>query len=858
MHKHRILNSHTHSILLAAVVCLLFGFYQTLLADPIGQNFESELVSLKASAKIIDSNDIVAELEQGRDKVNVIINLTSPIKVTPGTFRSRLSRRNLRQKIRKRQEEVMSVLNVEDFELGYIFENQAGFSARMNPRALESLTLHPLVESIEPVRVLEGHTAQGIALIDGLDYRSLYSGQGVAVAICDTGVDYTHPDLGGGGFPNDKVIGGYDFGNNDTNPIPQGNAHGTACAGIAAGDLNVAGDYIGGVAYDAKIYALKITRNTSGSTTTDRIIDAWNWCITHQYDDPNNPIVVISTSFGGERYFSSCDASSPGLATAANNANAAGITVLASSGNDGYCESLNLPSCISGVISVGAVYDYDIGSSIGFCIDPDSCTGENYTSCTSNWACFENPDADIVTCYSNTASFLDILAPSHDASTTDISGTGGYESGDYTPDFGGTSAACPYAAGVVGVIQSAAWQTTGAFLTPQEVKDLLVSTGDLVTDLKVDITKPRVNLGSALDDITGAETPPTAFSQHLTMLQNTSKTITLTAEDEGLPDPPGELTYIVTSLPADGNLVDPNTGLITSTPYVLDNDSNQVIYEPNKMFIGEDEFTFKANDGGSEPNGGDSQIATVSINVTELPEDVYEDFEIGLGNFTIDNSFGNGNGLWHITPLCESAAGGHSGPNSLYYGDDSNDAGMYQCNYDEGDTEGVVNSEIISLVGTKSPLILSFNYYLETEDDSPSGWDVAEVQISQNGGQFVTVASNADETLVDPSGGWLQKEINLSGYIDSTIQLRFKFKTGDSLYNNFKGFYIDDIAITGTKTGDFEPDGDVDFFDYAFFSSAWLTEPPNPNYKTECDIYDPTDNFIDANDLDVFTENWLR
>ena len=53
-----------------------------------------------------------------------------------------------------------------------------------------------------------------------------------------------------------------------------------------------------GVACGAKLYALKISSGSTGSATNDAIVSAWNWCITHKNDDPNNPILVISTSFG--------------------------------------------------------------------------------------------------------------------------------------------------------------------------------------------------------------------------------------------------------------------------------------------------------------------------------------------------------------------------------------------------------------------------------------------------------------------------------------------------------------------------------------------------------------------------------
>lgn len=43
------------------------------------------------------------------------------------------------------------------------------------------------------------------------------TGEGLRVAIMDTGVDYTHPDLGGGGFPNDRVVAGHDYVGDDFN-----------------------------------------------------------------------------------------------------------------------------------------------------------------------------------------------------------------------------------------------------------------------------------------------------------------------------------------------------------------------------------------------------------------------------------------------------------------------------------------------------------------------------------------------------------------------------------------------------------------------------------------------------------------
>jgi hypothetical protein len=107
----------------------------------------------------------------------------------------------------------------------------------------------------------------------------------------------------------------------------------------------------------------------------------------------------------------------------------------------------------------------------------------------------------MVTSYSNTATFLDILAPSNQAYTTDIAGAGGYSTGDYTDSFGGTSAACPYVAGTVASLQSAAKELLGRYLTPAEVREKLTAMGDYIIDGKIAITKPRVNLGRVIDNL---------------------------------------------------------------------------------------------------------------------------------------------------------------------------------------------------------------------------------------------------------------------------------------------------------------------------------------------------------------------
>jgi subtilisin family serine protease len=496
----------SHILLLSAIILTVLAAGVAAAVSQSGCDCNAAKAILPED-KLVRSAEIYKGFEEGQEKVEVIVNLNKPQELLKTiNWHSKSSLENLHSEIKSRQGRALAKLAPSEYKLRHKFENQASFSAEVTLDGLYKLMDDPNVVSIEPVYQLYEHLAQGIPLMNGTVYRSSYNGQGVAIAICDTGVDYTHPMLGGGGFPNSKVIGGYDFGDNDSNPMPGTDAHGTCTAGIAAGSLGSVGDYIGGVAYGAKIYALKV-ENTSGVITNANVAAAWDWCVSHKNDNPSNPILVISTSLGSGKYTSACDGADSSIATAANNVVAAGITLLASSGNDGYCDSIALPACMSSVISVGAVYDADFGT-YPFCISSATCATKLFSAgCSTRWYANDATAADKVTSYSNTASFLNLLAPSDMAYTTDIVGAGGYSSGDYYPQFGGTSASSPYAAGAVACLQSAAKAINGNYLTPAQVKSILASTGNLITDGKTPITKPRINIGNAIESLGFLNTP---------------------------------------------------------------------------------------------------------------------------------------------------------------------------------------------------------------------------------------------------------------------------------------------------------------------------------------------------------------
>jgi subtilisin family serine protease len=463
---------------------------------------DAVLASISQNRKMLDPQGVLAAYGSGGGTARFIVMLAEPANVKKGTAL------DSEAATAARRSEVAAVLDgflnrKTAAALGEVtrrFEYMPAFAATLTAAQLQALLAEDAVVFVREDRMNTPHLRQGIPLMGALATRSQYTGAGVSVAVCDTGVDYMNPSLGGMPLAsNTKVIGGYDFGEAKADPMDT-DGHGTACAGIVAGTIGDNGDYIGGVAPDAKIYALKIS-GPSGSAADSAIIAAWEWCITHRNDNAANPIKIISISFGGGQYTTNCNADLPDYATAVANVTLAGIAIFASSGNDGYCDSIGSPACQSGIISVGAVYDASFGNFTP-CVSPLSCvTGKIADAgCTSTGYYIIDPSAaDKVAGYSNAASFLTLMAPSNQCNTLQCQAKGSW----FNTSFGGTSAACPYAAGAAAALQSAAKARTGVFLTPAQIKSLLVGTGTLITDAKVAVTKPRVNLQAAISRMAG-------------------------------------------------------------------------------------------------------------------------------------------------------------------------------------------------------------------------------------------------------------------------------------------------------------------------------------------------------------------
>jgi subtilisin family serine protease len=189
-----------------------------------------------------------------------------------------------------------------------------------------------------------GQTVSGITGTAGADIHALEAwdittgSPNVIIAVVDAGIAYDHPDLASnmwtnpGETPNDGIDNdgngfvddyyGYDFINDDGDPMEVMESHGTGLSGtIAAVGNNSLG--VTGVMHTAKLMALKAGTFVAGQSgvTTATLIPAGNYAI-------SKGARVINASFG--RLGGPCSAAEYSILSALN---AAGVIVVAAAGN---------------------------------------------------------------------------------------------------------------------------------------------------------------------------------------------------------------------------------------------------------------------------------------------------------------------------------------------------------------------------------------------------------------------------------------------------------------------------------------------------------------------------------------------
>jgi subtilisin family serine protease len=353
-------------------------------------------------------------------------------------------------------------------------------AARISTAALETLRSNSALVAIIRDSTVRMSLEQGVPLIRAdLVHTRGFRGSGQVVAILDTGIDYKHTELGNAPFPNSKVIGGWDFANDDSDPKDD-QGHGTAVAGIVASSH--------GVAPSAKLVSVKVL-DENGEGSDSRILDGLDWVASNA---SRLGITVVNLSLGGNTRSGTCDTARADYATAFRRLSELGVAVVAASGNESKEEEVAEPACVSTAIAVGAVYDQNGLDGKEYCDKYDPLG----LFCVESLCSDGDPDADEVCCYSNAGDALDLLAPAHDCRTTK-------KGGGWQDDFGGTSAAAPYASGAIALLLEA-----GGRRNPTELATVLRSTGRAILDKRTGRIWPRIDVEAAVASIVDTCTIP--------------------------------------------------------------------------------------------------------------------------------------------------------------------------------------------------------------------------------------------------------------------------------------------------------------------------------------------------------------
>ncbi len=790
--------------------------------------------------------------------------------------------------------------------------------------------------------------------IDAPEAWDIATDSNIIVAVIDSGVDYTHPDLAanmwhnpgeipGNGIDDDNDgfiddIYGYDFCNNDSNPMDDF-YHGTHCAGIigAVGN-NALG--ITGVCWNVKIMALKFSDELGNGNT-------WNAKNSITYAVAMGA-KVLSNSWGSYQYDGD-------LKSAIDAANAAGVLFIAAAGNDGYSYP-GYPARFdcNNIISVMASDSNDVRAVWS-------------SQSSSNWG----PNS------------VDLAAPGSAILSCVPYGQYYY--------LNGTSMATPFVSGACALV----WSMNPS-LSHLQIKNIILNSVDKKPALNgLCVTGGRLNLFNALaivnasglflskvDDINDSNGVLPGGSIHYTISYHNPPV--------GDPNYIGDVNNAVITdfLPRDLAFVSasgPNSVYHPKTHTVTWNIGT---LEPNES--GSVTLTVKVNDciaeygtianlckisggkwsrwarentpvlcaNGPTPTCGELSdflcTGDPNLNLTWCPGRFAVDVnghEVYFGtNF---NDVYDANNSWPIGEVYKGTVTNLSYPisfSSLHVGttyywriDEVNTANpdvrwrgsvwsfTTDCNIvDNFNSYGSSSSALRAVWrdgvnpggnGTKSevyiyptdpsrggPLSQSMHYvyknqsspfYSKAEATIGTGngklhigsdwldmgaevlslWFYGKAENDANQKMYITLTDGSSKSAKILYHGdmndvreteWHQWNIVLQDFVDinnvdlsnvSKIAIIFgngipAINTGEVIFEDIR-LYLKKCFPGSYPVGDFEPDCDVDFYDFAIFAQAWLTSSGQPNYNPVCDISVPHNGIIDANDLARFCDYWL-
>ncbi len=292
--------------------------------------------------------------------------------------------------------------------------------------------------------------------------------------------------------------------------------------------------------------------------------------------------------------------------------------------------------------------------------------------------------------------------------------------------------------------------------------------------------------------------PPFAGNMAFNTPLNLGVSMTLAGSDDGQPG--GALVYTILSLPATALVEDLSNGSnILSVPYTLS--SNQVRFKPQPGFTGSESFTYKVNDNGVAPDGGDSNIATVSVTVSgssaaglpfsdEFPTTSFDPANwSSFGNATIDT-------LGIAEPTEPNSARFNGSPTA---------------------TGDVITSRTINL-NSYTNLRLQYAFQVRGGGESPDAGDDLIIEYQNTGGTYTEMGRHLGSlpdgttyTLVDVALPAAAKHGNFR------LRIRALATAGA-----FDDWFVDNVSITGQSCpGDTNGDGLVNTVDLTNFLAGF-------------------------------------
>ncbi len=375
--------------------------------------------------------------------------------------------------IRSDREDVLARLAPGQLRLVHVYDHVSAVAGELDAAGLEVLRQDPRVVAIGLDEGGEGTLAQSVPMVGAsLVVGAGLDGAGVTVAVVDSGIDESHPDLhgavvaehcfcededGSGCCPDGSVE------QDGPGAAMDGNWHGTFVAGVVASRGEEAP---AGVAPGVDLVAVRVMDASNTFYYVSQVTAGLDWLLSDAVDvDVVNLSLSTYTDHAG--FCDEAEAHLVAMSQAIGELRGQGTLVFASSGNDGSTTAIGAPACISHATTVGAVYDADVGTfDGGGCWDMET-------------------RADQVCCFSDSSEALDLLAPGAWITSSALGSTAW--------NSWGTSFASPHAAGAAALLRQ-----LDPGLDADEIEALLLDTGVSVTDDRTSTVYPRLDVLAAV------------------------------------------------------------------------------------------------------------------------------------------------------------------------------------------------------------------------------------------------------------------------------------------------------------------------------------------------------------------------